>query len=220
MPIRLISLKSSLDFCWTEIVFSLAMLEADTLARPLAVHLAPFEPRLEVLRTTQHSKWRAEIVADAKVAFADRSLDEVTTSFSSELLRFEQNEREAPRFKLYFKKAPHQVTRLGLKSQLEVCEGWPKMLPDEPEQSLKDFAKKFTDVMTLGNQALAAREEAITQTALQRARELNVFVDDLNAARQTTYGQLTSLASQHRRPRGWAESFFRVSESDNSPPAT
>ncbi|MER2562074.1 MAG: hypothetical protein ABTQ32_15215 [Myxococcaceae bacterium] len=213
MPIRTITASASLDACWQEHTFTTAML-SDPDAASLAAHVAFVDARLETLGTGQKSKWRDEIIADAKVAQADRALDVLTTRLSSELLHLDGPNRETPRFKLYFKKAPSLVTKLALGAQLEVCQKWPETLTTESEPVLQALATEFKKALALGKAALEQREAAQVATAVHRAREILPFIDDFNAARQTVYGQLSAIAGQTRKPRGWAESFFRVAEAE------
>lgn len=218
MPIRTISTTSSFDACWREVTYSNAMLVADPQTASLAAAFTPFETRIEALRVTQRGRWRDELVADAHVASADRALDALTTKLSGELIHLEPN-RESARYKLYFKKSPSLVVKLGLASQLEAAQSWPTALASEQAPSLQALAAQFTAAFAAGKAALAAREAAELATATHRVREILPFIDDLNAARQSVYGELSKLAGQLRKPRGWAESFFRVSDTSEDPPA-
>ncbi|MBL8936772.1 MAG: hypothetical protein JNM69_19590, partial [Archangium sp.] len=129
--------------------------------------------------------------------------------------------RDTPRFKLYFKKAPSEGVRLALGAQIGASQSWPSALAAESEPSLKALATDFTNALAAGKAALDARAAAQIATATHRARELVPFVDDLNAARQSVYGQLTTIAGQTRKPRGWAESFFlRSSSGDEATPTS
>ncbi|MBM4783169.1 MAG: hypothetical protein GQE15_36295 [Archangiaceae bacterium] len=213
MPIRTITTTASLDACWREHTFTTAML-SDPDTASLASHFGFVDARIESLGAGQRAKWRDEVIADARVAQADRALDLLTNKLSSELLHLDGQNRDTPRFKLYFKKSPSLVTKLALAAQLEVCQNWPATLTTEPEASLKALATEFTNVIALGKGALQGREAAQVATAVHRAREILPFIDDFNAARQTVYGQLSSIAGQTRKPRGWAESFFRVAETE------
>ena len=213
MPIRTIPATASLDSCWSEHTFTTAML-SDPEAASVGTHFAFVDARLEALTNGQKAKWRDEIIADARVALADRALDALTTKLSNELLHLDSQDRDTPRFKLYFKKAPSLVTKLALGAQLEVCQSWPQSLATESEASLKALVTEFTNVLALGKAALDGREAAQLATAVHRAREILPFIDDFNAARQTVYGQLSSIAGKTRKPRGWAEGFFRVAETE------
>lgn len=213
MPIRTIPATASLDSCWSEHTFTTAML-SDPEAASVGAHFAFVDARLESLANGQKAKWRDEIIADAKVALADRTLDALTTKLSNELLHLDAGNRETPRFKLYFKKSPSLVTKLALRAQIELCQAWPQSLTTESEASLKALATEFTNVLAVGKAALDGREAAQLATAVHRAREILPFIDDFNAARQTVYGQLSSIAGQGRKPRGWAEGFFRVTHTE------
>jgi hypothetical protein len=159
------------------------------------------------------------LVAEAKVENADAALDSATATLNTTLLHLENQKRDSARFKLYFRDAPNMVIRLGLASQLDVVKGWPTALGGETDASLQSLAAGFTTVIAAGTAAIEARAQAVLATATHRAREIVPFVDDLNAARQSLFGELTRLAAG-KRPRGWPERFFRATpERDDPPPA-
>ena len=61
----------------------------------------------------------------------------------------------------------------------------------------------------LGRAALAARVAAAGARADHRARDIQTFVDDVNALRRSTFGALVTYAAEQRVPSDWPSRFFR-----------
>ena len=209
MPALLRS-SDSLDSHWEEIIYTEARLLAAGL-KPQAAACAKAIRRLEGIDAGQRAAWRREIVAQAHVDTADDALDDQTESLSRDLLHLEKRNRNARRYKQYFKGAVSVIVRLGLASQIPVVRAMTTTLASEPEKALKQRAKELTSVLKKGDEAVTERRDAAGARAAHRAREIVSFVDDLNALRATQHAELTLLALKKNLPRDYADRFFRRS---------
>jgi hypothetical protein len=207
MPVAYIREQSSLAVHWEHIVYTLARLSAHPLGKPFVADFKALEKRLEALENSQRGTWRDEVIAQALVDVVDDDLDDATRALSREL-SYADGEKNS-RAKRYFAKPANRYVSLGLQSQLEVVEGWPRSLKAEPEAALKQLAARISAIIVEAKRALTGRSEAISARADHRVREVLAFVEDHNHLRLATHAALTSAAVKGRLARDFADRFFR-----------
>ncbi|CAN98319.1 hypothetical protein ACSRUE_07835 [Sorangium sp. KYC3313] len=210
MAINTIHYDDSLDLIWSVLVYEEARLLKDRNASDLASEAGALVERWTQVNTGQRSAWRAEIVAQAGIDAEDDMLDDTVDELDNELLRTFRD-RDAPQRKRYFKKARHEIVRLGLESEIEVVRAWPASLKTEGEPALQALGARLEGDIARGDAAVEERQRAAAATADQRVREIVRFVDDINAARRTRYGLLIQRAEERRLPKDWPGRFFKKS---------
>jgi hypothetical protein len=208
MAINTIQYDDSLDHIWSVLVYEEARLLKDQNASDLAAEAGALVERWAQVNAGQRSAWRAEIVAQAGVDAEDDLIDDTIGQLDNELLRTFRD-RDAPQRKRYFRKARHEIVRLGLESQLEVVRAWPASLKSEGEAALQALGARLEEDIARGDVAVEERQRAAAATADQRVREIVRFVDDINAARRTRYGLLIQRAEERRLPKDWPGRFFK-----------
>lgn len=208
MAINTIQYDDSLDHIWSVLVYEEARLLKDRNASDLAAEAGALVERWAQVYAGQRSAWRAEIVAQAGVDAENDLLDDTIGQLDSELLR-SFRDREAPQRKRYFKKARHEIARLGLKSELDVVRTWPASLKSESEAALQALGARLEEDIARGDAAVEERQRAAAATADQRVREIIRFVDDINAARRIRYGLLIQRAEERQLPKDWPGRFFK-----------
>jgi hypothetical protein len=209
MGIRTIGHDEALDWVWEELVYTEARLLGDPLTPGLAPPVTNTLERHQSVQLGQKNAWRSEIVAQAMCDGADVALDETVPEVSRNMLLIEKGNRKSARYVRYFASAPNAIQRLGLASEVERVRPWVPSLKGEPEQALQDLGARLEGEVAVGASALTQRETSATARADHRVREIYRFIDDVNALRLATYGQLLDIASRNKRSRSWAESFFR-----------
>jgi hypothetical protein len=203
-----LKLASSLDTIWQESVYTRARLLAEAEVADLAPSFASFvTSSLEVL-AEQRAHWEAELIAQAQVSGLDSALDFFCERIEKDALVALDMDRDNATFRRLFPQGLRAVTRLGLESQLQEVRSWPTTLSAAP-LNLTTQAETLTDLITRGQAALSARADALAKTAIHRASRIEGLINDLNAARGSTYGELLKRASTLGLSKAWARSFFR-----------
>ncbi len=210
MVARHIPASSSLPVHEQELLYSLDRLEADPDTRDLAAMLEPLLGALATVHAAQKAAWRDENRGDAAVRYADQVLDDAVDALWNQLLFLADRRTDDPRVRTYFPKPRSEVVRLGLQSQLAVVGSWPTALAGEPEPELQALGVRLQQAIDAGQAAVSRRADAVLARATQKAREVLLLKDDIQAARQSVYGELVRRAAAARRPRSWADGFFRT----------
>ena len=218
MAIHQIGYREALDVVWEELVYTEARLLADAQASDLAPAFAELIDRVQALKASQQTSWRAEIKAQAAVDAADDQLDDVVRGFAGSLLFVLGNDRTQTRFKRYFSDNPTAIIKLGLEAELGKVRSWPVSIGGEPEAPVQAFGEQLQAAITAGDAALGQRTTAAGARADARARSIHTFVDDVNAARQSLYGTLTTRVGPNKLPRDWPERFFKHAVKAPKPP--
>jgi hypothetical protein len=195
---------------WDMLVWEGARLLNDKNAEDQAPEVDALLDRWEIVKTGQRKAWRAEIIAQAGVDACDDDLDDTVDEVDNELLRVERD-RDTPRYKRYFKKARHQIVRLGLESEIEEVRTWAPSLKSEQEKPLKQLGTRLAGNIETGDAAVAERQAAAGKTSDQRVREIVRFVDDVNASRRTRLGILIQRAEELKLAPDWPYRFFKKS---------
>jgi hypothetical protein len=204
-----IRLASALDTVWREAAYTRARLEAEPEVSDLAPTFARFATSAITISNEQRSHWEAELIAQAQISARNNTLDSMCTNIEkASLIALDMN-REHKTFRQLFPEGLRAVTRLGLESQLKEVRPWPTVLAAEP-LTLPDLSASLTDHITRGQAALDARTEALAKTAVHRAQRIEGLINDLNAARTSTYGELLKRATALGYTKAWARSFFLI----------
>jgi hypothetical protein len=200
----------SLDRVWSELVYTEARLTKDKRTVDLADSIAKLVARCEQTQLSQRAVWRAEIVAQAGVDYADELLDETVDEVSHNLLHIERD-RTSPRYRRYFREASSAIIRLGLEAEVDRVRAWPASLSTEPEKPLQKVGSRLADDIKAGDEALKERRDAVAATADHRVREIVRLIEDCNAARRSLLGELITRGESNKLPAEWATGFFRKS---------
>lgn len=220
MP-RTIQNVESLGVLWGDLVYLKARLLRDSRTKPLAPQVDEWIHKTEAMMLAQRSKRRNEVEAQSAVDEINYHMDETTLEFSEQKIRVlrrenpgwrEQDARDSPFFRLYFKVAPSVHVKKALESQLKDTQHYPDLLARETDPELQAFQKRFEAHLEDGYAALKARSQAQTETAAHRANELNALFEGANNFRATTHRTLAEMAQSLRLPKAWAEEFFRKLE--------
>ncbi len=207
MPIQTLSEDATLEYHYEELVYAEARLKADPQTRKLAAAMAPLFKRCDALMAARRTFSRDAVTAQAAIDTQDDHLDDLTNELARSLSNAGTG-RDA-RFKLYFKRAPSEVVRFGLESQLDYMKGWPAMLAKETEPALKKAGTGLSAFIKNTAPIVEARRTAADERSAWRVRELLRFVEDHNAVRRSLHGQLTTLGADKRLGRDWPDRFFR-----------
>jgi hypothetical protein len=204
-----ISHASSLAVIWDELVYTQARLLADENAKDLAPAFEKLIARCDAVESGQRACWRQEIIVQADVDAADDGLDDVVADAERTLDHVVKGDHDDPRYRLYVKGGVSDIIRLGLQSEIERVRPWVKSLGEEPEKDFKAHAKELATRVKDGETALEARSSAAAETAKHRAREIDRFVDDVDAARLSAHAALVQRSVKLKLARTWADRFFR-----------
>ena len=76
-----------------------------------------------------------------------------------------------------------------------------------------------------GDEAVKERRTTAAKTSDHRVRKIVPLISEVNALRQSTYGELIKRGQANKMAKGWAERFFRRAQkaraagaAENSPP--
>ena len=133
--------------------------------------------------------------AEAAVVAIDDRLDALAYRISNTLLAELDGKRSNPVYQHYFKEAPSRMRRPVLGAQLETMRGWVESLTDaQSSAALKACGQELGGVVQEADEASKRLGKA--QKALDKFKEIGPrkeFVDQLNALRQATHGQLAEM---------------------------
>ena len=198
-----------------EIIFTLALLEAN----PLTADLAP--PFLELYSVD----WRAVALAefehlvaafraDALVAAADDNLDDFVDELDKVILRKVKNDRSDPLYEYYFKpKRPHELKRPLLGDQYARMQSWVKPLKESTDPELMTLGTRLETMIAGADTALEKQRTAAEKIKTFRTlAERKALIDKCNALRKSTDGKLAELPHKNpdaRLPINFASRFFK-----------
>lgn len=208
MTIYTIPKDSSLDHVWTFLVYEEGRLLTHNDAADLAPDAGQLLARWAIVNEGQRAVWRTEILAQARVDGRDDKMDDTVIALDDELLR-SVPDRDSARYRRYFKQPRHEIVRLGLESEIEEVRTWPGSLKTEPEPPLQALGVALEADVAAGEDAVRQRQFALAATADHRVREVNGFIDEVNAARRTRYATLIQRADERGLPKSWPQRFFR-----------
>jgi hypothetical protein len=157
----------------------------------------PFAKCSERLRAVQQSQrhWLVAVIrARAVIAHWNNELDNLNERIAREVLHVVDGDRESPRYVRYYgKHTPHEVSRMGLETQLDETELWPEMLAKEPEAALSNLSARYAELHTQGRAALGTLSRAELGRDDQRIQEILPLVADINTLRDYTFAELLKL---------------------------
>jgi hypothetical protein len=207
-PRRLEPDQMSLFSLWIEIVHTEVRLAARPSTEDLAPPLTGILERMAAVEQAQRGVMLARMRADARVMVVDQDLDRWTRKLDKELDYILDDKTSHPRYRKYFKGTMKAVVHLGLRSQLAVVREWGAALVGEAEDALKALGAALGGLITAGDGAVAARQQAALGHSKQRIDEIIPLFEDVNAARMSIYAELLKRATDAGERREWAEAFF------------
>jgi hypothetical protein len=219
MPVpRELHESEALQNHWDETATTHAALLAHPETKEQAKPWRLFIDSIEECSKGQRACWLEELGAQAICNRVNYTLDLLTEEFHSAKvgeLRAknktwkDKEARASAEFALYFGNLrPFELIRLALENQIPSMESWPQKLSQEVSPELQAYGVKLQALLEEGRQALKAREEARTKTALHRVKEIHALVGRLNKQRLATYTELLQLAQQNGETKTWPDAFF------------
>lgn len=204
-------------FSLFDLVHENAFTAAQTKAHPLTGGLSKeFDDLLaETTKTiTRHVELTvAQAVAEAKVMRADEKLNGLVDELSLALREVTDNQRRSPLYQRFFGESrPSEVKRPILGPQLELMRDWLPTLKASPVPGLKALATPLEAAIKEADMAVEAQRKAERELAdFAEIGECKALIDQVNAARKSTYGKLAELV--HKKPEAnlpsdFAEQFF------------
>jgi|GEM_PF-1752519 len=192
------------------LLFTVATLTASKTHAKLA--RAP-QAQLERWREVEAQRQTADdglVVAKARVAWADETLDEATADFHAQLFTDCKRDRAHPTFVRFFPDTLTALTRKGLDAQLDAMKDFATYgdelpLPDTSAKALTVVLAAMDD----GRVALDGRAEAereLTRVSLAQA----AWRDETNEVRRKVDGALGDHATAHTLPRAYPARFHRA----------
>lgn len=155
----------------------------------------------------------AVAVAEAKVIRADEALNGLVDELNQVLREVTDNQRRSPLYQRFFGDAkPSEVKRPILGTQLELMRDWQPTLNASPVPSLKALAAPLEIAIKDADTAVEAQRKAERELSdFNEIGECKALIDQVNAARKSTYGKLAELV--HKKPEAnlpsdFAEQFF------------
>jgi hypothetical protein len=188
-------------------------LEANPLTEALAVPLAQFITQTwQPVFLMELGLEYALVLANARVLHADAVLNGLVKKLDGALLMLTNKDRAAPRYMLYFgDQRPFEVAAGILGPQLETMRAWIPLLAGSLEATLQAIGDEIKIAVAEADAAVKAKADAesallVFRTTGERAQLVNQY----NALRKSTYGELGKIKHQHPElPNDFAETFFR-----------
>lgn len=214
--------QSLTETIWHYLVYLEARLLNDPNARDLAPKITKLVDTIEHTAQGQRSRWRAEIVAQALVDYANYLLDQQTARFSRVLLSQDDIALDTnhPRYTRYFTIPLSRVIRMALAPQIKFMRPWINSIKTESVGAVQTFAGIFSDIINQGENALHKQDESVAARKDFRVRDINLLVKQINDSCQEVYGALKARAPSLSLPADWADGFFytpRNASSSHSP---
>jgi hypothetical protein len=150
--------------------------------------------------------------ASARIHYADQVLNTLVKKLDTSLLLLTNKDRTAPLYAQFFgNQRPFQVAAGILGPQLETMRGWVALLLGSVHDSLKALGTEIDLAVKQADAAVAAKTTAENALLVfTTTGERRKVIDDYNALRKSTYGELGKLQHQHPDlPNDFADSFFR-----------
>ncbi|MFO0605189.1 MAG: hypothetical protein U0324_18565 [Polyangiales bacterium] len=151
----------------------------------------------------------ASVIANARVAWVNDDLDEVTTVFAAQLLIDCGRDRSHPTYARFFPESVTAITVKGLDAQLQEMKDFPLFgeeikLPEASAKGLTVVLRAMAD----GRAALDAREEAEREAARVSVAQ-GAWREEANTARRAIDTALQAHATKNSLPRSYPERFHR-----------
>ncbi len=151
-------------------------------------------------------------LASARILQADRVLNVLVKKVDTTLLLLTNKDRAAALYIQFFgQQRPFQVAAGILGPQLETMRGWVSLLLGSSHDALKALGAEVDQAVKEADAAVAAKKAAENALLVfATTGEGRKLIDDYNALRKSTYGELGKL--QHQNPdlaNDFADSFFR-----------
>jgi hypothetical protein len=218
---------SSLRTYWEDLIYLEAALLADPQTQDFAAPITAILDEGTALMDHDLKVTRLRLQAKAKGAVADGGLDDGLSATHNDVLHHAGQDRKHVAYKTLFQDRLSKLVRYALNRQLDIVEGIVKKLSLNvlPEELTKRHTQALSGLIAKGRAAL----DAIENTELDAARlrlKIDAWKQDANAARNAVHGELSTLAANTKRPRTWADRFFKPADidspeaDDETPPPT
>jgi hypothetical protein len=212
MPRKLTS-TMTLDTIEDDILFSRATLRADPDTPDLLATTDGWLGLVAAVRDRERAVREQVASVDAERQVANARLDRVCERFGDALFLAVEKDRTSARFRSFFHVPVSRFVRLALSTQLERVKAW----LGSADPALAPFKVDLETWSTRASDALVkTRALALVRGELATARE--ELAEDLTRERDGLHAALVLRAAERGLGRGWADGFFRVTQS--SAPAT
>ncbi len=201
---------------WEDLIYLEAALLADPQTQDLAAVITEVLDDGTKLMDYELKATRLRLQAKAKGAVADGGLDDGLGDAHNDTLHHAGQDRKHVAYKTLFQDRLSKLVRYALSRQIEVVEGIVKKLSFNvlPEELTKRHTQALSDLLAKARTALEAIENTELDTARLRLK-IDAWKQDANAARNAVHGELSTLAANTKRPRSWADRFFKPADIDS-----
>lgn len=214
MPLRTFDIDDPLETLRDEIVYTLGKCEGHKLAH---AHVATSATSLEGWQLVfgKHLSLRDKLSrAESRVDGCDDELDTFVDDVAATLLLVNNGDRGSAEFRQYMgDKPPSEIKRPILGQELETVRGWIAPLLASSHALLQTLGARGQGLVAQADAAIAALTAARQEhRAFRLTGEHSQFIDNLNAARKTIYGELNKLPHLPEGkglPGDFADRFFR-----------
>lgn len=219
MPKKL-NATDTFDTLESEVLFTEAALNADPEAQALAGETADWLAQVDAARAADRAFRLHEAKVDARRIVANGRLDSACLAFGKRLLGACNQDRESPRFRRFFPKAPTVFVRQALDKQVANVFGW---LATTDEPTLEEHRTALTTWATACREAQDQTAALGPKRGENEARRMKL-ADDLTRERDGLHRELSELAADKGLARDWADLFFRTTRrssdsGDTEPPS-
>ena len=200
--------KTSWESARGSTLFTLAALEASGAHGKLESALSRQFAKWDVVESARRAAEDGIARANARVSVRDAQLDRAVRAFANEVLRDANGKVDDKVYRAYFPDPPHEVVRLGLESEIEVCE---RLVNTSAKVAVSKRANEqltaIKRAMDAGREALAVRREAFAKQA-QVSLDVASWKEAANAARESLFVALQAWGLDNGAGREYADAFF------------
>ena len=195
MKPRTLSLDTPIFDLAEEVLHTRALLAAHPF---LATQAAEFEPLYggwQELMQQEMALLRQRLDTEARAIIVDDAFDFLCVAISATLLAESGGNRKAPAYLRYFGAAPpSKLKRPVLGDQLETMRTWvPSLQEANQSEALRGYGDKLATAVADADAAVTAMSEAAGRRADHEIGPRKAYIDRLNAARLSLYGQLAKI---------------------------
>jgi hypothetical protein len=186
--------RTTLDDLLYEILYTLIRLRLIPLTSQRAVFEA-LHTEAKAVRDEENQLLEQVRAAEVEVGWRDESINMSVRSLSTTLLGIAHNDRNDPRYLLYFGgQIPSDLTRTALGRKLVTVRGWIETLKASPHEDLVALGELIEQQATAADEAIAA--EAQAQQKLDNFRLVGArrhLFDRVNTERKSAFGELARV---------------------------
>lgn len=189
-----------------------ARLEVNPLTAGLAVPFSDFRTQRWVPVFLQEVNLHVAVAqAKARIQFIGRKLDGLVNKLDATLQVITGKDTSAPVYQQFFgAHPPFEVCKPEIEPQLKTMRGWIDQLAILPQPELQNLGAEIASAVNDADQAVNLQTDAVAALhAFETTGERVKMIEECNALRKSTYGELGKILHQHPElPSGFADAFF------------